>query len=202
MKMSQGKSPEAMRGPATSYLMDEGEKMAQQQEAHHIPGFTGMTARPVTKDDTSQWSNLMNLQKLINNAQNYSNQVGTWGAGYLRGNPGVAAQGKSLQSALTLEMGKFADLNRFTPEEHKLFVQRVPDLTGTDITGQRQALLNQLQQDIGQKTDTFKSSLFGPGAVQQKNSGLSGQDQEALFWARKNPTDPRSAQILKKLGVK
>ena len=202
---AQNQDPEAAFANRMQYLRmqgPEGEKMAQQQEAHHIPGFTGMTARPVQKSDTDQWSNLTNLQKLINNAQTYSNQVGTWGAGYLRGNPAVAAQGRSLESALTLEMGKFADLNRFTPEEHKLFVQRVPSLTGTDITGQRQALLNQLQQEISNKVDTFKSSLFGPGAVKQKAPGLSGEDQEALFWARKNSNDPRSAKILKKLGVK
>ena len=119
---TQGQDPEQAFSNRMQYLRmqgPEGEKMAQQQEAHHIPGFSGMTARPVQKTDVDQWSNLTNLQKLINQAQTYSNQVGPMGAGYLRGNPAVAAQGKSIESALTLEMGKFADLNRFTPEEHK-----------------------------------------------------------------------------------
>ena len=41
MKMSQGKSPDAMRGPATSYLMDEGEKMAQDRMLYGGTGGDG-----------------------------------------------------------------------------------------------------------------------------------------------------------------
>lgn len=36
---------------------------------------------------------------------------------------------------------------------------------------------------------------------QQFAEGLNTQDKEAFTWARKNPTDPRSTQILKKLGI-
>lgn len=38
MKMSQGKSPDSLHGPATSYLMDEGEKMAQDRMLYGTGG--------------------------------------------------------------------------------------------------------------------------------------------------------------------
>ena len=42
--------------------------------------------------------------------------------------------------------------------------------------------------------------LFGPGAAAGGGS-MSEQDRQALEWARANPSDPRAAQILKRLGV-
>ena len=45
----------------------------------------------------------------------------------------------------------------------------------------------------------------GGGVAQQQQPvapALTPQDQAALDWANKNPNDPRSAAIKKKLGVK
>lgn len=42
----------------------------------------------------------------------------------------------------------------------------------------------------------------GVGTQQQREQSAAPQSSEALQWARSNPEDPRSAEILKRLGVK
>ena len=39
-------------------------------------------------------------------------------------------------------------------------------------------------------------------AASAQTKKMSAQDQEALRWANANPTDPRSAEIKRRLGVK
>jgi|GEM_PF-5100335 hypothetical protein len=48
-----------------------------------------------------------------------------------------------------------------------------------------------------------KNASFTPREnVETGNSELNSQDEQALQWAKSNPEDPRSAQILQNLGVK
>ena len=66
------------------------------------------------------------------------------------------------------------------------------------------AALDQVIGDIeGSKTRLKEAydMTYSYKAEQPKKS-LSGEDQQALDWANKNPNDPRSAQIKNRLGVK
>lgn len=49
--------------------------------------------------------------------------------------------------------------------------------------------------------ETKKSMPAGAGTQQQRQQTAVPQSSEALAWAKSNPSDPRSAEILKRLGV-
>lgn len=195
---SSGQSSEQSFQNRMQFLRMNGqEKMADELEKKHIPGLPGQSSVPVTPANNDEWRTLSNLQKSYNDAQDYMNNVGKLGAGWQNANK---ARGQSIMDAMTLNMGELADLKRFTPEEKKLYVARVPDLTGTHFTGQDQALLSQLQKELSGKTETFKSSLGYPTARAKEAPSVS--NNAALNWARAHPKDPRAGRILKKLGVK
>jgi hypothetical protein len=66
------------------------------------------------------------------------------------------------------------------------------------------AALDQVIGDIQGSRTRLKEAYdmtYSYKAEQPKKS-LSGEDQQALDWANKNPNDPRSAQIKNRLGVK
>lgn len=184
------------------YLRINGqEKQAENLEKHHIPGIPGLATKEVTSKDMEQYQNLANLQKNYNDAQDYMNKVSKLGAGYLTANPGFAARGKSIQDALTVEMGKLAELNRLNPQEHEHFVSRAPDLTGTHFTSVDQNKISQLQKELMDHTNTFKNSLGFPSSAPQSVQD-SQSPEAAIAWAKSNPRDPRSVKILNKLGAK
>jgi len=66
------------------------------------------------------------------------------------------------------------------------------------------AALDQAIGDIqGSKTRLREAyDLTYQFKTEQPKKGLSGEDQQALDWANKNPNDPRSAQIKNRLGAK
>lgn len=177
--------------------MNGNEKMADEMEKKHIPGLPGQASVPVTPANNDEWRTLTNLQKSYNDAQDYMNNSSRLGVGWQNAN---RAKGQSIMDAMTLNMGELADLKRFTPEEKKLYQARVPDLVGTHFTGQDQAMLGQLNKELGDKTNTFKGSLGYPTA--QPQAPVQNSNNTALNWARANPKDPRASRILNKLGVK
>lgn len=194
-----GQSSEQAFQNRMQYLRMNGQdKMADEMEKKHVPGLPGAASTEVTPQNRDEYRTLSNLQKSYNAAQDYMNNVGRMGAGYQNANK---ARGQSIMDAMTLQMGELADLKRFTPEEKKLYIARVPDLTGTHFTGQDQALLSQLQKELSDKSNTFKTSLGYPGSRAPVNQSPNSNNM-ALNWARQNPKDPRAARILKKLGVK
>ena len=72
-----------------------------------------------------------------------------------------------------------------------------------DVKDVREAL-NQAIGDIqGSKTRLKEAyDMTYSYKTEQPKKGLTGEDQQALDWANKNPNDPRAAQIKKRLGEK
>ena len=72
-----------------------------------------------------------------------------------------------------------------------------------DVKDVREAL-NQAIGDIqGSKTRLKEAyDMTYSYKAEQPKKGLTGEDQQALDWANKNPNDPRAAQIKKRLGEK
>ena len=72
-----------------------------------------------------------------------------------------------------------------------------------DVKDVREAL-NQAIGDIeGSKTRLKEAyDMTYQYKFEQPKKGLTGEDQQALDWANKNPNDPRAAQIKKRLGEK
>jgi len=72
-----------------------------------------------------------------------------------------------------------------------------------DVKDVKEAL-NQAIGDIqGSKTRLKEAyDMTYSYKAEQPKKGLTGEDQQALDWANKNPNDPRAAQIKKRLGEK
>lgn len=65
--------------------------------------------------------------------------------------------------------------------------------------GQSEAQLRSGLQAVKKHYENWKNTVIK--ASNEGNQGAGGQDQMALQWARQNPNDPRSAAILRKLGI-
>lgn len=79
-------------------------------------------------------------------------------------------------------------------ENYKTMAARVGDRTATQE--ERLAALDELETLQNKYSGMNKETIAG------KSPNLSGQDKQAYDWAKANPNDPRSAQILNKLGAK
>ncbi|CAB4152407.1 hypothetical protein UFOVP610_10 [uncultured Caudovirales phage] len=117
------------------------------------------------------------------------------------------ARGKQLSKDLLLEYKNMAKLgvlsksdediiNAIIPEDPLQYNSPLASIQGQDPTLARlQSFKNDSEKDFNTKVATRTRSGV-EGAAKQK---MSTQDAEAMFWAQKNPNDPRSAAIMKKL---
>lgn len=78
-------------------------------------------------------------------------------------------------------------------ENYKTMAARVGDRTATQE--ERLAALDELEILQNKYSGMNKSTISG------NSQKLSGQDKQAYDWAKSNPSDPRSAQIMQRLGV-
>ena len=156
---NQGQDAEAQYQKRRQALMVMGENdFVKDMDAHHLPGVPGQTSVPVTTDDQKSIKQLTDLSANYKDAQDYINNVGKFGTMPFTEKQ---AYGKSLSNNIELQLGQLESLQRFTPEEHKIYSQLVPDLAGTKFTGQDQAKINQLVRQVEIKK---ASILHGLGA--------------------------------------
>lgn len=160
MGNSQTQDPESQFQSRMQYLrMNNGESMAKDLEAKHLPGVSGRASVEITPDNRKEWVHLQNLDKSYADAQEYLNNVSNLGAGWQNANK---ARGVAIAKSLELEVGQLEGLGRFTPEEAKRYKDLIPDLGGTHFTDQDTAKLTQLQTEVSH----HKASLLGSLGLQ------------------------------------
>ncbi len=124
------------------------------------------------------------------------------------------AERNFLTAQLRRESGAAISPSEFSVGE-KLYFPRAGDTPEllAEKKRNREAVLAALMAEAGgaygqvsQKREALSSPSISrpqevsPPKVQAPRGSLSGEDLEALQWAQANPRDPRSAQILKRLG--
>lgn len=91
-----------------------------------------------------------------------------------------------------------------TPEDRKAFESMIPsDWSNRENTLQ---MLDAAQADLRDRLRNYQSVAASqrhglPIPIMGGQSGGNDESQQALKWAKSNPNDPRSAAILKRLGV-
>lgn len=168
---------------------------AKDTEAKHLAGVPGQASNELTPENRKEWTHLKNLNDSYNDAQAYLNNSSKAGSGWQNAHK---AEGESLSKRIELEIGQLEGLGRFTPEEAKRYRDMIPDLTGTHFTGQDQAKLNKLMVEVKEHQNNF---LVGAGFKPQARESDQSTNA-AMSWAKANPNDPRSAEILKRLSAR
>jgi hypothetical protein len=173
MMSGQGEGQEDQFKNRMQYLRMNGqEPMAKDLEAKHLPGVPGQASIEITPEVRKEWTHLSNLDKSYTDASTYLKNASQLGAGWQNANK---ARGTAIQQSLELEVGQLEGLGRFTPEEAKRYRKMIPDLTGTHITGQDSARLQQLQREVQNHKNTF---LQNAGLnVPQQGSAPTGSPQ-------------------------
>lgn len=128
---------------------------AKEFEARYIPGV-GVSRVPLETSDRKELESRSRLQALYNDAERFMAETNNHGLGPIPGLQAARhAEGKSLQSQLTLHGNDLTDFKRLTPLEWKIFQEGTPDLTGTHFTGKDAAKLKVLRQANENALRTF-----------------------------------------------
>jgi hypothetical protein len=109
------------------------------------------------------------------------------------------AKGTSLENRLELEIGQLEGLGRFTPEEAKRYKAMIPDLTGTHVTDQDMAKIQNLQREIDQQRTSTMGAL---GAKVPKSMGTETSNTIERFDPKTKRTVIYDAQTKKPLRFK
>lgn len=159
-------------------------------QAKYIPGEGVAEAIP-TPDDKKAIEKFNTLGQRLNEAVAFQQKMGSTGAW----TPENRAIAKNLQDSIVVQMNDLTGLNRLNHEEYANYTSQVGKI-GSVNAGGTLAGLKDLQHQLDQHKQTLLKSL------NVKPFAKSNQNQVALQWARSNPSDPRAAEILKRLGVK
>lgn len=163
-------------------------KLAQDAIKNYIPGVGTTKVAPTDKDrETLATSNatvngLTELQALATHGPTI---------------PGSQADlvNKTKMTALELEMKNAYQLGVLSQSDLDMLEKLVAN-PGSIRTDAAIAQLEATKKSIATKVKSLHDKLGVSPFVK------SNQNNEALMWARQNPSDPRSAAILQKLGIK
>jgi len=120
------------------------------------------------------------------------------------GNPALAAQAKVNASAVMQTLQNLPP----GPASDKDIMQAKSSFPGYGNAKDLQQWVDdtnaRLERKIAAANSKYGSENWygAQGISNQKPPAINQQDQEALAWANANPSDPRSAQIKKRLGAK
>lgn len=152
-------------------------------ESKYLPGV-GTTRIAVTPSDKESFRAYDEMQKAVNDAKAFQAEVGT-----VIPFTANAATAEGKKQAIALAMNKLNGLNRLNETELHAF-QGMIDGIGGFRTSRTNAQLDELTNQIQRKKNTEMQAL-GVQPFRQ-----SGSNQQAIAWARANPTDPRARQVL------
>lgn len=191
---------------------EEGKKAAAFLQSHHMTGMPGITSNPVAPSDNEYMQNMVNIRKLLNQAQGVLSNTGALGAGWVAGHtpsflgggagPEVQAQAKAISDGLALEIPKFLKFSGLRGEEANAVRGLVPDIAGTHFTGGDQAKLSLLNKMVDDHYNTFLRDKGYPTPSSSGTPNLQGNSLKLYNWAKQHPDDPRATQVLQKLGTK
>lgn len=158
-------------------LFPQGQAMAKLMAEHHVPGFAQPASRVVTPEDKDEIAGIKNLKPLYDQAQAYLNKVGKFDPrtelpGPLRG------EGRALRQQLIDAARNSQGITRLSPFTEDIATTLVPNLRGTHISGEDQALMNQSIRTFNNHVNTFKTGLWG-GLDPQPNNQQENPQQQA-----------------------
>lgn len=162
-------------------------ELYKDMQAKYIPGV-GTAKVAVPQADRDAFTSYSNLGDQMDQLTNFAQQKGTT----IPGSP-ADQQAHDLQNAAQLEIGNLLGLKRINEFEAEKY---------TDMIKNPGAL--RTQQAV-QSFNDFKNLINGKKQSMTKSLGITPfqqapQDQQAIAWAKLNPTDPRSKQILASNG--
>ncbi len=165
-------------------------EMAKDAADKYIPNI-GITRTKVDKEDRDTFASLDNLQKQIDKAKAFAAEKGTT----LGFGTKATQEANDIQNQLQLEVGNLVNLKRINEFEAHKYTDMIQN-PGAWNTGKALQSFNDFESAINEKK---KSEMNKLGVMPFQKAPVNNQ---ALSWAKANPQDPRSAQILQKLGAK
>lgn len=159
-------------------------------EGKYIPGM-GTTRVAVTAEDKKALGAYDEIQKAVNDAKAFqTTQVGPLGTLPFTANNDIA---NSKKNAIALGLNKLNGLSRLNEIEYNNFMNSVNNI-GSFNSGRANAQLDELSNQIQRKKQSEMQAL---GVMPFKKAS---SNQQAVAWAKANPTDPRAAQIMQMTG--
>ena len=203
---NQTPNPEAdFRNKVKAFRNSGNEARANDLEAHHIPGMPGQTTVPITQPALDKLRAHELLDNKINDVLNFAKQHAN-----IRGqlDPAIIKEGKAKAQELTTFYNQTVDNLGMTKGRLEWLEDQIknkPQSLVQQLLGNN-ATLNEIRKSNKQREQLF---LTGPGGLGYTESGtrspaeskLDPKNQALVDWARKNPNDPRSSMVLKKLGI-
>lgn len=167
-------------------------------EQHHVSGYNQPTNRPISESDRKDLNTLNTLDQSYQDASNYIKRSGVLGPLNSLGGTPLSKEGNRLSARIESEMGLLSGSNRFTAGLKDLHEERMPDLTGTHITGSDAQAVNDLRREVQQRRASILSS-YGLGAPTQPQLPQSAKTS-AENWLKQNPSHPMADKVKRILG--
>lgn len=192
----QAQSPEqAFQAKNRLLMMSGNSELAKDQAAKHFPGIPGQASEPLSPSDRDQLNSGITfqnqLQRFTDWTKNHSGSL----------SPSDINEGRAMSNGLS-NAYRAAIGGGVYKEGEQGFIGQSIDPDPTKFFNNIRVLpkLKAVQRDSAAQLDQLAKSKGFQG---YQNSGpqLSSQQQGFYDFAKKNPNDPRSAMILKKLGV-
>jgi len=156
-------------------------------QARYVPGI-GVAKIPLRPQTVDELSAITSLNKKVKAAMDFQIGARTGLLGTFKGSEAHAIA-QSMREGILVEMNKLYKLNRITEIEYENFKHQVPEI-GTFQNAATMAKLEQLSKQIEEQQQTTLNS-YGvmPFATNTR-------DEQAAAWARANPNNPLSKQIM------
>lgn len=203
---SQTPNPEAdFRNKVKSLRNSGNEARAADLEAHHIPGMPGQTTVAMTPEALKKLQGHELLDNKVNDVLDFAKKYATF-----KGNvsPSVIKEGAAKANELVAFYNGTVDNLGMTKGRLDWLENQIksnPQSIAQQVLGNN-ATLNEIRKSNKQREQLFLTGTGGLGYTENgerspAESKLDPKNQALVDWARKNPNDPRSTMVLKKLGI-